>query len=53
MKRKSKMMRLNRELLLVEMRQTNHLNMISELRTERFRISRLRQDLALVIHVKV
>lgn len=36
MKRKSKLMMLHRELLSVEMRQTSHLNMISELRTEHF-----------------
>ena len=51
--RKSKVMMLYRELLLVEMRQTSHLNMISELRTERYLTSRIRQGLALVIHVKV
>lgn len=53
MKRKSKMRVSYRELLSVEMKQTNRLNMISELRTERVYTSRLRQDLTLVINVKV
>ena len=53
MKRKSKMGMSYRELLSVEMKQTNRLNMISELRTERVYTSRLRQDLTLVTNVKV
>ncbi len=47
------MMMSHRELLLVEMKRTNCLNMISELRTERDFTSRLRQDLTLVTNVKV
>ncbi|MBE1555289.1 hypothetical protein H4683_002394 [Filibacter limicola] len=44
----------HRELLMVEMKRINLPNMILELRTERLlRISRLRQVLTLVIHVKV
>ncbi len=42
-----------RELLSVEMKRSNRLNMISELRTERVYTSRLRQDLTLVTNVKV
>lgn len=53
MKRKSKMMMSYRELLSVEMKRTNRLNMISELRTERDFTSRIRQDLTLVTNVKV
>ena len=44
---------LYRELLLVEMKQTSLMNMISELCTENLRMSRLQQDLALVTNVKV
>jgi hypothetical protein len=43
----------HRELLMVEMKRTKLPNMILELRTERFRTSRLRRGLTLVIHVKV
>ena len=53
MTRKSNETMLYRELLLVEMKQTSLMNMISELCTENLRMSRLRQDLALVINVKV
>lgn len=43
----------HRELLTVEMKRTNHPNMILELRTEHLRTSRLRRELALVIYVRV
>ena len=50
---KSNETRLYRELLLVEMKQTSLMNMISELCIENLRMSRLQQDLALVTNVKV